>query len=61
MPTKKYNLPMMSVMISLVPRPPPFSFFGLCSEAEVYYTERKPKNKNGGGLGTTLSDDCYKD
>ena len=52
-------------MISLVPRPLLFSFFGLSSveytEAEVYYTECKPKNENGGGLGMRLSDNCYKD
>ena len=51
----------------LVPRPPPFSFFGLRSiihgggrarktrfsrsSAAVYYTEHKPKNE---GLGTRL-------
>ena len=40
-------------LLSLVPRPPSFSFFGL-HFASVYYTEHKLKNKNGGGLGTRL-------
>ena len=29
--------------------------FFTCSSASVYYTEHKLKNKNGGGLGTRLS------
>ena len=45
-------------VFSLVPRPPPFSFFGLRS-ASVYYTERKLKNENGGGLGTRLDTRMY--
>ena len=45
---------------SLVPRPPPFLFFGLHSvqytlSASVYYTECKMKNKNRGGLGIRLT------
>ena len=35
-----------------VPRPSP-GFF-LRSSVAVHYTERKPKNENGGGLGTRL-------
>ena len=29
------------------------------SSTSVYYSEHKPKNKNGGGLGTRLSGECF--
>ena len=32
-----------------------FSPFFSRSSTSVYYTERKPKNENGGGLGTRLN------
>ena len=35
---------------SLVPRPPPFLFFSLCS---VYYTEAEERRENGEDLGTS--------
>ena len=38
-------------MYSLIPRPSPFF---TAPSTSVYYTERKPRNKNRGGLGTRL-------
>ena len=42
-----------SDVIQVINEPRPSPFF-TCSSTSVYYTERKPKNKNGGGLGMRL-------
>ena len=45
--------------ISLIPRPPPSLVciqYNTRKQISMYYTECKPKNENGGGLGTRLGE-----
>ena len=50
--SRPHRVQLMSLMWWMRPGLP--CFFFLRSSASVYYTERKPKNENGGGLGTRL-------